>query len=119
MLYLILITFGVFIVFWWGDLYLTLITFKHLKKGLEINPVLRYILKKRGKLIYLSKTLEILLFLTVIWFLGTSKNSISFYLLLIYILIYSFLVVNNAHVYYKATKKESKAFRNIFLALVI
>ena len=52
---LILITFGVFLLFWLGDLYLTLKSVKHLGKHLEINPFIRLILKGRGRLIYLLK----------------------------------------------------------------
>lgn len=119
MLYLILITFGVFIIFWAGDLYLTLRTVKHLDTSIEINPLIKFVLKGRGKLIYFFKPVELLSFLYLIWFLNKFDGGIPFYILLGFILFYALLVINNAHVYFKATKKESVAFKVIFLLMTI
>mgnify|MGYP001573989451 CR=1 FL=1 len=119
MFYLILITFGVFVLFWLGDLYLTLKTIKHLGKHLEINPIIRFVLRGRGRLIYLLKPLELAAFLYLLWFLTKFEGALSFNILLIFIFVYAMLVVNNAHVYYKITKKESKAFKVIFVGLTI
>lgn len=119
MLYLILITFGVFVLFWLGDLYLTLKTVKHLGRHLEINPIIRFILRGRGKLIYLFKPLELAAFLYLIWFLTKFEGVIPFNILLIFIFVYAIIVVNNAHVFYKVTKKESIAFKVIFIGLTI
>ena len=119
MLYLILITFGVFVIFWLGDLYLTLKTVKHLGKDIEINPIIKFILKGRGRLIYLFKPLELIAFLYLIGFLNRFEAVIPFYILLVFIFFYAMLVVNNAHVFYKATQKESIAFKVIFIGLTI
>lgn len=118
MLYLLIITFAVFLIFWLGDLYLTLKTVKQVGEHLEINPVIRFILKKRGKLIYIFKPLELIIFSYLLWFLST-EGTISFSILLVFIFAYALLVVNNAHVFYKITKKESNAFKIIFIAITI
>jgi hypothetical protein len=119
MLYLILITFVVFLLFWLGDLYLTLKIVKHLGHKVEVNPFIKFILKGRGKLIFLFKPLELFAFLYLIWFLNNFNGVIHFYILLVFIMFYAILVINNAHVYYKATGKESLAFKFIVLGLVI
>ncbi len=119
MLYLTLITFGVFVLFWAGDLYLTLKTVKHLGRHIEINPIIKFVLRGRGKFIYLFKPIELIAFLYLIWFLNRFEGVIPFYILLVFILFYALLVVNNAHVFYKVTKKESRAFKIIFVGLTI
>jgi len=119
MLYLILITFGVFVILWLGDLYLTLKTVKHLSRDIELNPIINFILKGRGKLIYLFKPLELIAFLYLIWFLNKFEGVIPFYILLVFIFFYALLVINNAHVFYKATGKESMVFKVVFLGLTI
>lgn len=119
MLYLILITFGVFLIFWAGDFYLTTKTVKLLNNNIEMNPLVRFLLKGRGKLIYLSKTVELITFLYLMWYLNKFSGAISFKILLFFILVYSLLVINNSNIYYKVTKKESIAFRVIFFCLVL
>ena len=119
MFYLTLITFGVFVLFWLGDLYLTLKTVKYLGSNVEINPLVKFVLKGRGKLIFLFKPLELFAFLYLIWFLNKFEGFIQFHILLVFILFYSLIVVNNAHVFFKATKKESIAFKVIFIGLTI
>ncbi|MBI2106557.1 hypothetical protein HYT57_01100 [Candidatus Woesearchaeota archaeon] len=119
MLYLTLITFGVFVLFWLGDLYLTLKTVKHLGRHIEINPIIKFVLKGRRKLIYLFKPIELIAFLYLIWFLNKFEGVIPFYILLMFILFYALLVVNNAHVFYKVTRKESGAFKVVFIGLTI
>jgi len=119
MLYLILITFGVFVIFWLGDLVITLKTVKHLGHKAEINPIIRFILKSRGRFIYIFKIVELGVFLYLIWFLFSFEETAHFYILLLFILLYSLLVVNNAHVFYKATGKESLFFKFVYLGLVV
>ena len=119
MIYLILIIFGVFLLFWFGDFYLTRKTIKHLGHKVELNPIIRFISKGRGKLIYLFKPIELGIFIYLIWSLTKFEDVIPFCILLFFIFFYSLLVVNNAHVYYKATKKESVAFKMIFIGLMI
>jgi hypothetical protein len=119
MLYLTLITFGVFLIFWLGDFYLTIKTTKFLNNNIEMNPVIKFLLKGRGKFIYLFKFLELMIFLYLLWFLNRFSGETSFKILLFFILIYSLLVINNSHIYYKVTKKETIALRVIFLCLVL
>jgi len=119
MLYLILIVLGVFLIFWLGDLYLTRKTIKHLGNKVELNPIIRFISKGRGKLIYLFKPIELGIFIYLLWSLAKFGGAIPFYILLFFIFFYSLLVINNAHVYYKATKRESTAFKIIFLGLMV
>ena len=109
----------VFVLFWLGDLYLTLKTIKHLGKHLEINPIIRFVLKSRGRLIYLLKPLELAVFLYLLWFLTKFEGALPFNILLVFIFVYAVLVVNNAHVYYQITKKESKMFKAIFVGLTV
>ena len=119
MLYLILIVLGVFLLFWLGDLYLTIKTIKLMGHKVELNPIIRFISRGRGKLIYLFKPLELGIFIYLIWALGKFEGVIPFYILLFFIFFYSMLVMNNAHVYYKVTHKESIAFKIIFVGAMI
>lgn len=119
MFYLILITFFVFVLFWLGDLYLTLKTVKKLGNNVEINPIIKFILRGRGRLVYLFKPLELIAFLYLLWFLNTFEGVIPFSILLVFIFVYSIIVVNNAHVYYKVTDRESGAFKIIFIGLTL
>ena len=118
MLYLILLVLLVFTIFWFGDLVLTLKVAKHLGHEVEINPIIRIILKTRRKLIFLFKALELGAFIYLIWFLSTFEGKTPFYILLVFILLYSLLVANNAHVFYKATGKESIVFKFIYLGFI-
>lgn len=119
MLYLILLVLLVFTIFWFGDLVLTLKVAKHLGHEVEINPIIRVILKTRRKLIFLFKALELGAFIYLLWFLSTFEGKTPFYILLIFILFYSLLVANNAHVFYKTTGKESIVFKLVYLGLVL
>lgn len=119
MFYLILLTFLVFIIFWLGDFIITLKVVKHLGHEVEINPIIRFLLRTRGKFIYLFKILELGAFFYLIWYLTRFEGKTPFYILLGYILFYSLLVVNNAHVFYKATQKESLIFKFVYLGLVL
>lgn len=119
MFYLILLTFFVFAIFWLGDLVLTLKVVKHLGHEVEINPIIRLLLRARGKFIYPFKIVELGAFLYLIWYLSTFEGKTPFYILLVFILFYSLLVANNAHVYYKATVKESIVFKVVYLGLVL
>jgi len=119
MFYLILLVLLVFTIFWLGDLVLTLKVAKHLGHEVEINPIIRIILKTRRKLIFLFKTLELSAFIYLIWYLSTFEGKTPFYILLIFILFYSLLVANNAHVFYKATGTESIVFKFVYLGLVL
>lgn len=118
MVYLILITFTVFLIFWLGDLIITLKTVAIGGKHIEANPILRFVFGFRKKFIYVLKPLEIGVFLYLIWFLTKFKGASSFYILLVFILVYSLLVVNNAHVYYKVTGKESIIFKLVYVGTV-
>lgn len=119
MIYLTLITFFVFLLFWLGDLYLTIKTVKKLGNEIEINPIIRFLLRGRGRLIYLFKPIELFAFVYLLWIINTFDGIISFNILLVFIFFYALLVVNNAHVYFKVTNKESIAFKVIFIGLTI
>src|SRR3989344_1182615 len=119
MLYLVLLTLGVFFLFWFGDFYITLKTIKINGSNIEINPILRRIFNYRRKFVYLFKIIEILIFSYLVYYITGLGGKISFNILLIFIFIYSLLVVNNAHVYSKITNQESFAFKLIFLILTL
>jgi hypothetical protein len=119
MLYLILLTFIVFVIFWFGDLILTLKTTKYVGRKVEINPFMRLIIRVRGKFIYLFKIVELGVFLYLIWFLTTFEEALPFYILLAFIFVYGLFVANNAHVYYKVTNKESGVFKLVYICLII
>ena len=116
MLYLILIIFCVFMIFFLGDLILTLKTIRKAKTAkIELNPLMRI----RSHFVYVFKTIELLIFLYLIYVLTKINGATSFYILLSFIFFYSLLVANNAHVYYKVTGKESGTFKIIFIISVI
>jgi len=119
MLILILLTFGVFTLLWIGDFYLTLKTIKKMGYKIELNPIMRTVLRFRGKYVWLFKTIEFGIFLYLIFFLTNFDSNISFYALLGYIFFYSVLVINNNHIYYKVTGKKSFAIDCIFIGLSI
>jgi hypothetical protein len=62
---------------------------------------------------------EISAFAYLLYYLATFNSSLSFNILLGYIIFYGFLVWNNNRVYYKATGEPSTTFRNIFLLMLV
>lgn len=118
-LYLILITFIVFAIFWLGDLLITLKTVKRIGKSVEVNPLVKLFFVFRGRFIYLFKLVEIGAFLYLIWFISNFDGVLPFHMLLGFILLYSLLVVNNAHVYYKVTGQESLIFKAVYVGTVL
>ena len=119
MLYLVILTFGVFFLFWFGDLYITLKAIKKKDNGVEINPLLRFIFDYRRKFAYLFKTIEIAAFSYLIYYITSLNGKLSFNILLGFIFVYGLVVVNNAHVYYKITGEEIAVFKIIFVLLTI
>jgi hypothetical protein len=116
---LLLLTFLVFLVFWIGDGILTRRTVEALDESTEVNPIIRKVLGFRKKFLWIFKGLEISAFAYLIYYLATFNSSLSFNILLGYILFYGFLVWNNNKVYYKATGEPSTTFRNIFLLMMV
>jgi len=119
MLYLILLVFGVFVIFWLGDLVLTVKTVKKLGHGVEVNPIIRTILKFRGRFIYVFKIVEIGAFLYLIWYITKFNSNLSYTILLVFIFIYSLFVLNNSYVYGKIIRKQSIVFGLIYITLVL
>lgn len=119
MLVLIVLTFFIFLILWLGDFYLTKKVIRKKGIGLELNPLMK-IYAFRGRFVYLFKALEIGIFFYLIYFLTTVSNSMTpFYILLVYIFLYSVLVSNNSWIYFKAFKRPSKALNYIFMAVAI
>lgn len=119
MLILVFLTFSVFLILWLGDFYLTKKVIRKKGIGLELNPLMR-IYSFRGRFVYIFKAMEIGIFFYLIYFLTTVSNSTTpFYILLVYIFLYSILVSNNSWIYFKVFKKPSKALNYIFMAVSI
>ena len=119
MLYLTLLTFGVFIVLWSADLALTIKTVNHMGPKVEINPIIKFILKTRRKAIYIIKPLELIIFGYLILFLNVFKGVMGFYILLVFILFYGLLVLNNSWVYATVAKKDSAIIRITYFAILL
>lgn len=119
MFILILLTFAVFSVLWLGDAWITREVTEKVGPEAEINPIMEKILSVRGRFVWLFKAVEIGVFLYLIYYLTTFSGVISFYVLLGYILFYGLLVANNSRVYYNVTGEASRAFRAIFVILLI
>ena len=114
MITLLLLTFAVFMIFWLGDLYLTIKVIKKVGKNAEANPLMKLFLF-RGKWVFAFKALELGIFLYLIYFItAISSGVVPFYILLGYIIIYSLLVMNNGRVYYNVTGKQSSVLSLIF-----
>jgi hypothetical protein len=119
MIYLILLIFGVFVIFWLGDLVITIKTTNKLGHNVEVNPIIRTILKFRSKFIYVFKLIEVVVFLYLIWYITKFNGVLSYKILLVFILIYSVFVLNNAYIYGKVIKKQSIVFSLVYVALVL
>lgn len=90
-----------------------------LDESTEVNPLIRKVLGFRKKFLWLFKLLEISAFAYLIYYLASFDSSLSFNILLGYILFYGFLVWNNNRVYYKATGEPSTTFRGIFALMLV
>lgn len=119
MLILTLLTFGVFFLLWVGDFYLTIKVVKTVGSGIEMNPIIRKLFNLRRRYVLLFKSMEIGIFLYLIYFLTNIGNTIPFYILLAYIFFYAILVANNSRLYYQANKKESIFLKYVFLGLTL
>ncbi len=119
MLTLILLTFIVFVILWFGDAYLTKQVVDKVGPKAELNPLLKKIIGVRGHYLWIFKSIEIALFLYLIYYMTTFAGSMPFYVLLGYILFYGLLVSNNSWVYYKVTGKASRAFSVLFVLLLL
>jgi glucan phosphoethanolaminetransferase (alkaline phosphatase superfamily) len=80
---------------------------------------MRKVLSFRKKFLWIFKGLEISAFAYLIYYLASFNSSLSFNILLAYILFYGFLVWNNNRVYYKAKGNPSTTFRSIFLLMLV
>jgi len=118
MLPLILLTFGVFLTLWIGDFYLTWKTAKRVGSSVELNPIMKSLLKFRGKYLVVFKAVELGLFFYLLYYLTSFSGTVPFYTLLGYILFYGFLVANNNKVCYDVTGEQSSSINYIFVALI-
>ena len=80
---------------------------------------MRKVLSFRDRFLWLFKGIEISAFTYLLYYLTSFDSSLSFNILLGYILFYGFLVWNNNRVYFKATGEPSTTFRTIFLLMLI
>ena len=104
---LIILTFALFITLWMADLFFTTRSVSKLGVGVELNPVLRFIMSVRGKYIWPFKALEIILFSYVIWKTASFDEEVSFSVLLGVIFVYCFVVAMGLKVYIDLTGKSA------------
>ena len=116
---MLFLTFLVFLVFWVGDAILTRRTVDALDESTEVNPIIRKVLSFRKKFLWIFKSVEVTAFAYLLYYLASFNSSLSFNILLGYILFYGFLVWNNNRVYYKATGEPSTTFRKVFLLMLV
>jgi len=99
MLPLIIITYGVFLVFWLADIYFTYTGVKRLGVSVEVNPLLHSLMKIRRKFLGLFKLIEITLFSYLVWQLSQLDEELLFNILMGVILFYSLIVAAGIKVY--------------------
>lgn len=115
---LILLTFSVFLTLWIADFYLTLKTSKRAGYSIEINPIINLLLRARSRYVWIFKFVELAVFFYLVYFLTIISETAQFYILLFYIVLYGFLVVNNSKVYFEVFRKQSLVM-SIALMLVV
>jgi len=106
-------------VFLVGDAILTRRTVEALDESTEVNPIIRKVLSFRKKFLWIFKSVEVTAFAYLLYYLASFNSSLSFNILLGYILFYGLLVWNNNRVYYKATGEPSTTFRKVFLLMLV
>lgn len=116
---LLLLTFLVFLVFWIGDAVLTRRTVSEMDESTEVNPLMRKVLGFRKEYLWIFKSIEVSAFGYLIFYLSNFDSSLSFNILLAYIVFYGILVWNNNRVYFKATGEPSTTFRTVFLLMIL
>ena len=115
-LQLIALTFAVFLIMWVADLYFTTRSVKEIGRGVEMNPLLRGILKIRAKFIWPFKIFEIGIFSYILWQISILNEGITFSVLLSLILVYSLVVFAGLKVFIDATGRSTPVVM-LFFAL--
>lgn len=103
---LITLTFVVFLILWTSDLYFTTRSVREIGRDIEINPIIRFILRTRGRFIWPFKIAEIIIFSYLIWRLSFLNEEVTFSILMGGILFYSLVIVAGVKVFIEATKRS-------------
>ena len=99
MLPLIALTYAVFLLMWLSDLYFTIKTVKVVGEVAEVNPIIKLVLKTRGRFIWLFKVIELGVFSYLIYNLSLLDEGRAFHILLLVAFIYSLVIAAGIKVY--------------------
>lgn len=96
-----------FLILWLSDLFFTLKCTEKKGVALEVNPVMRALLKARRAHLYIYKALEILCFTALIWLVSFQNAGYSAVSLLVATGVYSLVVANGMAIYMRISKDSN------------
>lgn len=115
---LVVFTYGVFVVLWLADLYMTHSCIKEIGSKIELNPVLRILMRANRKIFYPFKVFEICAFTFGVVNVTLEGGDAIFYVLAVLIFIYSIVVAQGFSVY-NQIKDSIKPALAVFMAIMI
>jgi len=115
---LIALTFIAFLCLWLADLFFTSRVTKILGKGVEVNPMLSFIIGIRGRFLPLFKIVEISIFSFLLWQVVLLNEKMAFSILLAIIFVYSLAVLAGLKIYID-TIQNSAPVVMLFLLMMI
>ena len=107
-----------FIVLWVADLFFTVKSSKILGTDVEINPVMKLLLKTRKRFLWLFKAGELIAFLALVYFFSFMSAEHAFYVLLVMLVFYSVVVAQGAAIYVKASNNTAPVALLILIVCV-
>lgn len=109
----------IFTILWLSDLLITRKTVAAMGESAEVNPIMRKLLTKKDRYLYIIKFIELSAFSYLVYYVSTFAGKAAFQILLVYIFIFGLIVANNARIYHRITNKFSNIFLATFVILLI
>jgi len=106
---------GFFLILWVADLFFTLKSTEKKGRELEVNPLMRMLLKERRAHLYIYKALEIICFFALIYLISFQNADYAVIILLVATGVYAFVVSNGMAIYLEIARKPAVASRLLFL----
>lgn len=97
---------AVFLTLWVADIYFTTKVTARLGSAVEINPLIKFILQKKGKYLAIFKIVEITLFGAGAYLVVVQEGQLLLYALFMLIILYAILVAQGISIYSQIYKKS-------------
>ena len=115
---LVIFTYGIFVVLWLADLYMTHRCIKEIGSMIEFNPILKVLTRASPKLFYPFKVLEIALFTWGVMNVTLEGGSAIFYVLMGLVAVYAIVVAQGFNVY-NQVRHSIKPAIIVFIAILL